>query len=233
MTVTEAPEAQAEPHSTGHRTRLQKRASKTRHRLLKAALQLFREKGIEATTIEEITELADLGKGTFYRHFSNKGAMVIVVVDDIVDRLTALWSSIAPAPRAFPEAVDRLVVGHLEFFLGNSAEFGLLFREKLLARLQADCLEPLERPYMRYLRELEGQLAPHMTMPLDAVKVRRFVYATVGFVSGALSFAVIGLGLGEITRSMQPLRQAFVGAAVAFLGGGRGAREVDALEPPA
>ncbi len=231
--MTEAPEAQAGPHSTGHRTRLQKRASKTRNRLLKAALQLFREKGIEATAIVEITELADLGKGTFYRHFSNKGEMVIVVVDDIVDRLSALWDVIVPGPRTLQEAVDRVVAGHLEFFLGNRAEFGLLFREKLLARLQADSLEPLERPYVRYLRELESRLAPHMTVSLDPLKVRRFVYATAGFVSGALSFAVIGLGSGEITRSMQPLRQGFVTAAVAFLGGGRDARDAGAPERPA
>ncbi|HNS00206.1 MAG TPA: TetR/AcrR family transcriptional regulator [Planctomycetota bacterium] len=231
--MIETPEAQVDPHSTGPRTRLQKRASKTRNRLFKAALQLFREKGIEATAIVEITELADLGKGTFYRHFSDKNEMVIVVVDDIVDRLTALWNVSVPPPRALKEAVERVVAGHLEFFLGNRAEFGLLFREKLLAELQADCPDPLERPYMRYLRELENRLAPHMTVPLDPVKLRRFVYATAGFVSGALSFAVIGLESGEITRSMQPLRQAFVTAAAAFLGGGPDARDAGAPERPA
>ena len=224
-------EAQGDSHSTGFRTRLQKRASKTRHRLLKAALQLFREKGIEATTIEEITELADLGKGTFYRHFSNKGEMVIVVVDDIVDRLVAQWNASVPAPRTLQEAVDRLLAGHLEFFLGNSAEFGLLFQEKLLVQLQAEYLDALERPYVRYLREIEAQLAAFVSLPLDPVKVRRLVYATAGFVSGALSFAVIGLGIGEIKRSLQPLRQAFVTAAMTFLGGGQGARELGVVGP--
>jgi len=54
--------------------RTQRRASKTRNRLLKAALSVFAEVGTDATTIEMITQRADLGKGTFYRHFADSAS---------------------------------------------------------------------------------------------------------------------------------------------------------------
>jgi AcrR family transcriptional regulator len=54
-------------------TRMQKRARKTRKKLKKAALDVFSEKSVDAATVEEITEKADVGKGTLYQHFADKG----------------------------------------------------------------------------------------------------------------------------------------------------------------
>lgn len=44
----------------------------TRHRLLRAALELFTSKGFRATTTPEIAERAGVAEGTIYRHFSGK-----------------------------------------------------------------------------------------------------------------------------------------------------------------
>jgi AcrR family transcriptional regulator len=47
-------------------TRRERRASATRQRLLDAARAVFAEKGLDLTSIGDITERADVGKGTFY-----------------------------------------------------------------------------------------------------------------------------------------------------------------------
>ncbi len=39
---------------------------------MRAALKLFAERGIAATTVEDITEAADVGKGTFFNYFQTK-----------------------------------------------------------------------------------------------------------------------------------------------------------------
>ncbi|EIU7138620.1 AcrR family transcriptional regulator [Pseudomonas aeruginosa] len=44
--------------------------------LMGAAERLFLEKGVEATTISEIVEAADVAKGTFYHYFSSKNDML-------------------------------------------------------------------------------------------------------------------------------------------------------------
>jgi AcrR family transcriptional regulator len=44
----------------------------TRARLYRAALDLFAERGFMETTVENITEAADVGKGTFFNYFPTK-----------------------------------------------------------------------------------------------------------------------------------------------------------------
>lgn len=56
-------------------TRTQKRQNETRERIFRAAMQLFAEKGFENTTVAEITEAADIGKGTFFTYFPTKEAI--------------------------------------------------------------------------------------------------------------------------------------------------------------
>ena len=52
--------------------RRERRRRETRERLFRAALRLFAERGFTATTVEDITEAADVGKGTFFNYFSAK-----------------------------------------------------------------------------------------------------------------------------------------------------------------
>ena len=52
--------------------RRERRSAEIRERLFHAALQLFAERGYLETTVEDITEAADLGKGTFFNYFPTK-----------------------------------------------------------------------------------------------------------------------------------------------------------------
>ena len=52
-----------------------RRKRETRARLLEAALCLVATKGLEHVTINEITEAADVGFGSFYNHFESKDAL--------------------------------------------------------------------------------------------------------------------------------------------------------------
>lgn len=52
--------------------RWERRRNRTRNALMRAALELFRAKGFDATTIEEITEAADVSPRTFFHHFETK-----------------------------------------------------------------------------------------------------------------------------------------------------------------
>ena len=54
---------------SGRRAR---RQAETRARILRAALDLFARQGFFSTTVEQITEAADVGKGTFFNYFPSK-----------------------------------------------------------------------------------------------------------------------------------------------------------------
>jgi AcrR family transcriptional regulator len=52
--------------------RRERHRAETRDRLYRAALALFAERGFLETTVEDITEAADVGKGTFFNYFLTK-----------------------------------------------------------------------------------------------------------------------------------------------------------------
>jgi AcrR family transcriptional regulator len=60
-----------------------RRKRETRSKLIAAAERVMAHKGIEATTIQDITDAADVGFGSFYNHFESKEA--------IVDAITREW----------------------------------------------------------------------------------------------------------------------------------------------
>ena len=80
VALLEALAAEDLPHlkSMGRRER---RAAETRVRLFRCALQLFAERGFPNVTVEDITEAADVGKGTFFNYFESKDDVLGVVAE--------------------------------------------------------------------------------------------------------------------------------------------------------
>lgn len=57
-------------------SRRERKKEETRRRIFEAAVELFRSKGFDATTVEEITEKADVGRGTFFNYFPRKESVL-------------------------------------------------------------------------------------------------------------------------------------------------------------
>ena len=68
-TATRKVAVPVKPRSGGRRER---RRVETRDKIYNAALALFAERGFMDTTVEDITEAADVGKGTFFNYFPTK-----------------------------------------------------------------------------------------------------------------------------------------------------------------
>jgi AcrR family transcriptional regulator len=61
--------------------RRQRRAAETRVRLFRTALKLIAKKGLANVTVEDITEAADVGKGTFFNYFASKDHVLGVMAE--------------------------------------------------------------------------------------------------------------------------------------------------------
>lgn len=61
--------------------RRQRRAVETRMRLFRCALALIAERGLPNVTVEDITEAADVGKGTFFNYFESKDHVLGVMAE--------------------------------------------------------------------------------------------------------------------------------------------------------
>lgn len=63
----------------------------TRERLIKAAVEVFDEKGYQSSTIEDITNRANVSRTTFYLHFNTKSEVAIANGDQLVNRIAKLF----------------------------------------------------------------------------------------------------------------------------------------------
>ncbi|HYM05371.1 MAG TPA: TetR/AcrR family transcriptional regulator [Terriglobales bacterium] len=61
--------------------RRERKRTQTRERIFRSAMQLFAERGFLATTVEDITEAADVGKGTFFNYFPTKEHVLSVLYE--------------------------------------------------------------------------------------------------------------------------------------------------------
>ena len=86
-----------------------------------------------------------------------------------------------------------------------------------MLKLQSEAQDELEEPYLRYLEEIENQIAAHLSPRINPIKIRRLACAVAGFVFGFFSFAMIGMTSEEIEMSVKPLRRVFVRSLYTFL----------------
>jgi AcrR family transcriptional regulator len=78
--------------------RRQRRSTETRERLFRAALRLFAEKGFAETTVEDITNAADVGKGTFFNYFPSKEHILIGFSDMQLSKLQSTVDEMRDRP---------------------------------------------------------------------------------------------------------------------------------------
>ena len=78
--LIEAYGAEELPHMKGIGRRKRKAAA-TRLKLFRCALQLFADRGFQNVTVEDITEAADVGKGTFFNYFKGKDHVLSVLAE--------------------------------------------------------------------------------------------------------------------------------------------------------
>src|SRR6202522_3516115 len=76
--------------------RRERRRVETRERIFRAALELFAQHGFLETTVEDITEAADVGKGTFFNYFPTKEHVLATFGSE---RLAALERALDRAKR--------------------------------------------------------------------------------------------------------------------------------------
>lgn len=69
--------------------RMSRQKQRTRNSLINAAIKVIAEKGADAATINDITEAADVGFGSFYNYFSSKDEILLAALTELLERLGA------------------------------------------------------------------------------------------------------------------------------------------------
>ena len=75
--------------SAAEPTRLDRRKARTRQKLVDAARRILAEGGSTDVSIQEITDTADVGFGTFYNHFETKAELFETAVREVLEEYGA------------------------------------------------------------------------------------------------------------------------------------------------
>lgn len=115
----------------------------TKARLYEALMQLMSERPITAISVKELTELADVNRGTFYFHYSDVYAMLSSIEDDFFTELSDVMSRSVPDPDtkfSYLAEIFRFVGENREFcsiLLGENGD--MQFLRRILAFVDEKC----------------------------------------------------------------------------------------------
>ena len=99
----------------------ERKKQKTRRVLSEIALRRFAEKGVDATTVEEICEEAEVSVSTFFRYFTSKEAAVFADENERVEVVREVIES-APAEEPLPDVIRRAALTLIDYDLENKLE---------------------------------------------------------------------------------------------------------------
>ena len=111
--------------------RRQRRRLETRERIFRAALQLFAERGYLETTVEDITEAADVGKGTFFNYFPTKEHVLEQYGEERVEAVERALAAVQAQKCSVLTALKELATD----LAGRSSESPELLRAVFAANL--------------------------------------------------------------------------------------------------
>lgn len=167
--------------------RRSRKRSEIHERIFRSALALFAERGFAGTTIEQITERADVGKGTFFNYFPSKehiflalGEIQLGVVeaaledaqqgrDPIYEVLKRLAVSLTREPSRSPQLLRSLLIANLS---------GETVREvftRVLAQGRAMVTEILQ------IGQQRGEVQPDLDCALYARMFQQTMLGTMAF----------------------------------------------------
>ena len=104
------PNCQAEPEGVDDMRMSQAEKDKSHARIVASASRLLRERGVDGASVSEVMKDAGLTHGGFYKHFSNKDALVESAVEAAFAEFTRILQEGAP---------DQAAAAYRELYLSE------------------------------------------------------------------------------------------------------------------
>ena len=161
---------------TAAQNRLDRRKARTRAALVAAARELLASRDPAEVSIQEITDTADVGFGSFYNHFESKGDLFDAALEEVLEEHGALFDALTADmddPAEVFASATRMTVR--------------------MAKTHPQIAKILQRTGLRYLTAPDG-LAPRALRDLQRARDDgRFQIGDVKLAQAAASGAVLGV----------------------------------------
>jgi AcrR family transcriptional regulator len=152
------PKAKAAPREKQSGKR-EKNKERTKERILRAALQLFKEKGLERTTTKEISKRSGIAEGTLFNYFKTKEDLALYFFQKETEDLIQWFRADKRLQKApLTEKLFAIIHRQLEYIEPYEDFIGAVFCRSLqptstLSPLSFESQE-LRLKYLRFIREI-------------------------------------------------------------------------------
>lgn len=172
------------------------RAEITREKILSAAEEIFAEKGIWGSRVDEIAERAGVNKRMLYAYFGNKEQLYVKVLEELYLRVSAHEAKLSVENLGCIEAIPLIVRHYFDFLRSNRSFVKLVMWENLnegryLATSEASAIRGVSLEGLR--RKLEegirrGEIRPDVDLDAVIVSFNMFCFS---YFSNQYTFARI------------------------------------------
>jgi len=167
--------------------RVAQRQLRNREALVDAGYRVMSEKGIDAATMQEIADLADVGAGTVYSYFKSKDELAIAVMERVMHnlalRIEAVTDTFSDPAQVYAFGVRTV----MEAATGDIRWKQLLNRAEVIADAMFRCMGPFA------IRDLE-----------NATKAGRFKVADGPLTWKMATYSIVGVSLAVTHGDLPP-----------------------------
>jgi AcrR family transcriptional regulator len=199
-------------------SRTERRKARTAAAILEAAERLFLGRGYNATTMEDLSEAADVAIGSIYAHFGGKEG----VYSALVDRALALDQSYSEEGFAVGNGPLERLVGMGEGYLRFAREHPAYFRLFRFPPPDRPSAEEAPGPAARIAERIRAEVArmagllceaaeEGVIRPVDPEPMARFMWAAWdGVIAAHLGPANMDISDAEFERMLNQARESLV-----------------------
>ena len=126
--------------------------SAAQNRIIEAALALFAEHGISATSLQMIADAIGVTKAAVYHQYNTKDEIVLAVAESVLDRLKAAVTA-AEAERSRSRAREVLVAEMIGLAVERRRMAGILQRDPVMLRFLEE-----HRPFRHVMERINRVL---------------------------------------------------------------------------
>lgn len=203
-------------------SRKERERQRRRELIIDVAEDVIRQQGFESSTMEQIAERAELGKGTLYLHFKSKVAIYLAICDRGSKKLNRELSKVLTMELNGLEMVRKLGYAYLDFIRQNPLYFsafnfyeGIIDDEKYAGSSMMKQCEENAREAMTYIVRAM-QIGMHDGSIDDSVDPRELGLIIWGASKGVVHVALLKekrnhhVFLDEVEYSFHSLMENFI-----------------------
>lgn len=136
----------------GIQERKEREKEQRREEILNAAQYIFFDKGLQAATMDDIADKAELSKGTLYLYFSSKEDLYLAVLLRGLGRLHEMFLKVVAEKKPVLILLDDFQQAYVQFFKEHTNYFRMLdffetpqFHKQVSADMKDQCAEATEK----------------------------------------------------------------------------------------